>query len=73
MAASKAAYLAVLLGKGIDEIRRYDPAVDLRSERVGTALDGSGQALVSPVINKVKSLRPEAFWYWKEVERLLGE
>ena len=73
VAASKAAYLAVLLGKGIDEIRRYDPAVDLRSERVGTALDGSGQALVSPVINKVKSLRPEAFWYWKEVERLLGE
>lgn len=72
VAASKAAYLAVLLGKGIDEIRRYDPAVDLRSERVGTALDSSGQALVSPVINKVKALRPEAFWYWNEVERLLG-
>ena len=53
-------------------LRWYDPAVDLRSERVGMALDSSGQALVSPVINKVKALRPEAFWYWNEVERLLG-
>lgn len=73
VAASKAAYLSVLLVKGIDEIRRYDPSVDLRSDRVGMVLDGSGQALVSPVINKVKALRPEAFWYWRQVELLLGE
>lgn len=73
VAASKAAYLSVLLKMGENGIRRYDPTVDLRSERVGTALDGSGQALVHPVINKVKALRPEAFWYWKETERLLAE
>lgn len=64
VAASKTAYLSVLLRLGVDEVRRYDPAVDLRSVRVGER--------VNPVINKMKALRPEAFWYWMETERLLG-
>ena len=63
VAASKAAYLSVLLNKGIDTINRFDPSVDLRGERL--------ELPVNPVINKVKSLRPEAFWYWKETEKLL--
>ena len=57
--------LSVLLNKGIDTINRYDPSVDLRGERL--------ELPVNPVINKVKSLRPEAFWYWKETERLLRD
>ena len=65
VAASKAAYLSVLLNKGIDTINRYDPSVDLRRERL--------ELPVNPVINKVKSLRPEAFWYWKETEKLLRD
>ena len=63
VAASKAAYLAVLLSKGIDTINRYDSSVDLRGERL--------ESPIHPAINKVKALRPEAFWYWREIERLI--
>lgn len=62
VAASKAAYLSVLLRLGADEIRRYDPVVDLRSVKLGEN--------VNPVMNKIKALRPEAFWYWMEIERM---
>ena len=65
VAASKAAYLAVLLSKGIDTINRFEPSVDLRGERL--------ESPVHPAINKVKALRPEAFWYWREIAKLIKE
>lgn len=63
--ASKAAYLSVLLKKGINEIRRYNPDIDLRSVKLN--------APINPAINKIKTFRPEAFFYWMQIERLLAE
>lgn len=63
--ASKAAYLSVLLRKSINEIQHYDPAVDLRAVKLGTP--------IHPAINKIKTFRPEAFFYWRQIERLLSE
>lgn len=53
----------VLLRLGVNEIRRYDPSADLRSAKLGER--------VSPVMNKIRALRPEAFWYWMEIERMM--
>ena len=63
--ASKAAYLSVLLRKGINEIRHYDPAIDLRSVKLNVP--------INPAINKIKTFRPEAFFYWMQIEELLAE
>ena len=64
VAASKAAYLSVLLRLEVNEIRHYDHVVDLRGVRLGKR--------VNPVLNKIRALRPEAFWYWMEIERMMG-
>lgn len=63
--ASKAAYLSVLLKKGINEIKHFDPAIDLRPVKLGTP--------INPAINKIKTFRPEAFFYWMQIEKLLNE
>lgn len=63
--ASKAAYLSVLLRNGINEIRHYDPAIDLRSVKLN--------APINPAINKIKTFRPEAFYYWMQIEKLLTQ
>lgn len=63
--ASKAAYLSVLLKKGINEIKHFDPAIDLRPVKLG--------APINPAINKIKTFRPEAFFYWMQIEKLLNE
>ncbi|MBQ8070554.1 MAG: nucleotidyl transferase AbiEii/AbiGii toxin family protein [Bacteroidales bacterium] len=63
--ASKAAYLSVLLRKGINDIRHYDPAIDMRSVQLSVP--------VNPAINKIKTFRPEAFYYWTLIERILAE
>ncbi len=63
--ASKAAYLSVLLRKGINEITRYDPNTDLRPVKLDTP--------IHPAINKLKAVRPEAFFYWMQIEKLLAE
>lgn len=63
--ASKAAYLSVLLKKGINAIKHYDPSFNLRSVKLGGP--------INPAINKVKVFRPEAFFYWMQIERLLAE
>ena len=63
--ASKTAYLSVLLRKGINEIRHYDPAIDLRSVKLN--------APINPAINKIKTFRPEAFFYWTQIEKLLTQ
>lgn len=65
VAASKAAYLSVLLGKGVHVMKRYNPTVDLRNVRIDEP--------VNPTLNKIKSLKPEAFWYWMETEKLMKE
>lgn len=63
VAASKAAYLSLLLGEGINTLNRFDSTIDLRNVRLESPLN--------PVVNKIKSLKPEAFWYWRETEKLL--
>lgn len=63
--ASKAAYLSVLLRKGINEILHYDPTIDLRPIKLN--------APINPAINKIKIFRPEAFFYWMQIEKLLAE
>ncbi|MGI6313068.1 MAG: nucleotidyl transferase AbiEii/AbiGii toxin family protein [Candidatus Cryptobacteroides sp.] len=63
--ASKAAYLATLLKYGINEINRYSPSIDLSQLRLFPT--------VNPSINKIKSIRPEAFFYWYEISRLLQQ
>lgn len=63
VAASKAAYLSVLLRHGMNEIKRFDPSVDLRGVKLGDK--------VNPLMNRIRTLRPEAFWYWMEIERLI--
>lgn len=63
--ASKAAYLSVLLKKGINAIKHYDPSFNLRSVKLGHP--------INPAINKVKIFRPEAFFYWIQIEKLLAE
>lgn len=64
VAASKAAYLSLLLERGIDILNRFDPTVDLRSVRL--------ESPINPVVNKIKSVKPEAFWYWHEIEKLFN-
>ncbi len=62
--ASKAAYLSVLLKKGINEIQHYNPVIDMSSVKLNDP--------INPVINKIKSFRPEAFFYWMQIERILA-
>lgn len=61
--ASKAAYLAILLKKGENEIKHFSTDVDLS--------DCFVCAPIHPAINKIKSFRPEAFFYWREIEKLV--
>lgn len=63
--ASKAAYLSVLLRKGINEIKHFDPSIDLRPVKLGGP--------INPAINKIKTFRPEAFFYWMQIEELLND
>lgn len=63
--ASKAAYLSVLLKKGINEIQHFNPSIDLRSVKLNGPINSA--------INKIKTFRPEAFFYWMQIEKLLTE
>lgn len=61
--ASKAAYLAKLLEKGLNTVRHYNPD-NLR--------ELSSQELQFPMptkLNKLKKTQPEAFFYWNEIMR----
>ena len=62
--ASKAAYLSVLLKKGIDVIEHFNPAIDLRPVKLGDP--------IHPAINRIKAIRPEAFFYWMQIEKILN-
>ncbi|MGM9788016.1 MAG: nucleotidyl transferase AbiEii/AbiGii toxin family protein [Candidatus Cryptobacteroides sp.] len=61
--ASKAAYLSVLIKLGINEVQHFDPAMDIHSIKLSTP--------INPAINKIKSFRPEAFFYWMQIEKLI--
>ncbi len=63
--ASKAAYLSVLLRLGVDEFERFSPVSDMRRFRV--------QPPVPDAINKIKSVRPEAFFYWCQIGNLFAK
>lgn len=63
--ASKAAYLAVLLKRGVNEVKHFAPDIDLRKLTVS--------APIHPAINKIKSFRPEAFFYWNEIDKIFNQ
>lgn len=62
--ASKAAYLAVLLSKGLTNINRYNPT-NISQLAVKTII-----APLPTKLNKLKKTHPEAFFYWCEVQEL---
>lgn len=63
--ASKSAYLATLLAKGIDVIEKYDPEFDMSKLKLSQK--------IAPEISKIKSMRPEAFFYWYKIGELLDK
>lgn len=63
--ASKAAYLAILLAKGIDVIEKYDPELDMSKLKISPK--------VVPEIIKIRSMRPEAFFYWYKIGEILDK
>ena len=63
--AAKAAYLATLLKLGINEITRFDSSIDLGKLKL--------YPTVNPAISKIRSFRPEAYFYWYEISRLLQD
>lgn len=62
--ASKAAYLAKLMEKGLYEIHRYNPnqIQELSNKSIGLPLPSK--------LNKLKKTHPEAFFYWNEISEL---
>ena len=63
--ASKAAYLAILIKKGINEVKHFSPDIDLKNQKVDSP--------IHPAINKIKAIKPEAFFYWTEIQKLICE
>ena len=61
--ASKAAYLAALALAGQNEVRHFDPKIDLSKVILSPKLDEK--------LRKLKKYRPEAFYYWSLVDSLL--
>ena len=65
--AAKAAYLATLLERGINEVRHYD----------GNPLSVADIAPINKVLttklNKLRMSNPEAFFYWAMTDSLLAE
>lgn len=64
--ASKAAYLAILLKKEKFEVRHFNP------ENLSSL---NGAALNHPIptkLNKLKKTHPEAFFYWVEIQSIIG-
>lgn len=61
--ASKAAYLAALALAGQNEVQHFDPRIDLSKTILSPKLDEK--------LRKLKKYRPEAFYYWSQVDSLL--
>lgn len=62
--ASKAAYLSKLIGKGINEVKHYDPS------EVSLLIDATLQSPLPTKLNKLKKTNTEAFFYWNEIQKL---
>lgn len=63
--ASKVAYLSVLIKKKVNKIKHYKPEIDLRPIKLSPP--------IHPAINKIKTFRPDAFFYWMQIEELLNK
>lgn len=63
--ASKAAYLAALTLTGKNEVIHFDPQMNLSGFTVSNAVD--------PKLKRLKKYRPEAFFYWSQVDSLLKQ
>lgn len=61
--AAKAAYLAALTLAGRDEVVHFDPQMDLSAVTLSNEVD--------PKLKRLKKYRPEAFFYWGQVDSLL--
>ena len=62
--ASKAAYLAKLIGKGIHEVKHYNPS------EANLLINTTIQPPLSTKLNKFKKTNAEAFFYWSEIQKL---
>ena len=63
--AAKAAYLATLLKYGIKDIKRFSPSEDMNKLKL--------YPTVNPMISKIRAFRPEAYFYWYEISRLIKD
>lgn len=63
--ASKAAYLAKLISKGINEIKHYNPS------EANLLVNVTIHSPLSTKLNKLKKTNAEAFFYWSEIQKLL--
>lgn len=61
--ASKAAYLAALTFSGKDKVLHFDPQVNLKGVSLSNTVDSK--------LKRLKKYRPEAFYYWSQVDSLL--
>lgn len=65
--ASKAAYLSKLIEKGITEVHQFNP------EKVMDLSDAVISAPLNTKLNKLKKSDIEAFFYWDEIQKIIGE
>lgn len=62
--ASKAAYLAKLIGHGIHKVKHYNPS------DVKPLIEAAIQSPLPTKLNKLKKTNTEAFFYWNEIQKL---
>lgn len=62
--ASKAAYLAKLIDKGINEVKHYNPS------EANLLVNVTIQSPLPTKLNKLKKTNAEAFFYWSEIQKL---
>lgn len=61
--AARAAYLATLIEKGVNEIEKYHSAQDVMALQIADTLTNK--------LNKLRGRLPEAFFYWAKTSELL--
>lgn len=60
---AKAAYIATCIEKGINEVHKYSPEAVTFEMSIGKSLPAK--------LNKLKKIRPEAFYYWYLIDNLI--
>lgn len=63
--AARAAYLATLIEKGVNEIEKYHTAQDVGDLQIADTLTNK--------LNKLRGALPEAFFYWAKTSKLLKQ